>query len=329
MKKYAAPMEGITGYVFRNAHHGVFPGADRYYTPFLSPGTGKALSTREKNDILPEHNRGIKLVPQILTNHAEAFLQTAACVGELGYSEVNLNLGCPSGTVTAKRKGAGFLADRDELDRFFETVFQERERRFPELKISVKTRLGVSEPEEFDALIPIFNRYPISELIIHPRVRVDFYKGIPRMDVFRRSLEKLTLPVCLNGNLFSVEDAEHVWNEYESEKKLQAVMLGRGLIASPWLAQELSGTVLSDGEIVEHVKQFHVALVQGYQEIVSGDTPLLFKMKELWYYLGCHFPDCGKELKRIRKAQHLSEYQAAVDSLLTLEHFQRQAQLSL
>ena len=327
MRIYAAPMEGITGYVFRNAHHQIFPGADRYYMPFLSPGAGCSLTSKERKDILPANNEGVPVVPQVLTNKADLFSGVAELLQEIGYREVNLNLGCPSGTVTSKKKGAGFLGEREELVRFLEAVFEEKENRFPELKISVKTRLGVEDPAEFQQLVPIFNRYPVEELTIHPRVRADFYKGTPRMEEFRLGLEQLKMPVCFNGNLFSAEDMEDFLKTYGMYENLQAVMLGRGMVASPWLLQEITGTKLSENETLEQFKAFHELLLQGYEETLSGDRHVLFKMKELWYYLGQHFPENHKGLKKIKKAQRVAEYRAAAEELLVPEWFEKDAKL--
>ena len=177
-------MEGITGFVFRNAFHQVFSGVDRYYTPFLSPGPDIGIPKRDRRDILPENNRGVPVVPQILTNRAEDFLKTAELLYDFGYREVNLNLGCPSGTVVAKKKGAGFLSEPALLKNFLDDVFYGASRMMPDLRISVKTRIGVNSPEEFPPLLAMFRQYPMSELIIHPRVRKEQYKGLVHMDVF-------------------------------------------------------------------------------------------------------------------------------------------------
>ena len=179
-----APMEGITGFVFRNAFHQVFSGVDRYYTPFLSPGPDIGIPKRDRRDILPENNRGVPVVPQILTNRAEDFLKTAELLYDFGYREVNLNLGCPSGTVVAKKKGAGFLSEPALLKNFLDDVFYGASRMMPDLRISVKTRIGVNSPEEFPPLLAMFRQYPMSEVIIHPRVRKEQYKGLVHMDVF-------------------------------------------------------------------------------------------------------------------------------------------------
>ena len=184
MRRYAAPMEGITGYVYRNAHHRVFGGVDRYFTPFLSPGKKRGLRSRELNDVLPEHNEGVPVVPQILTNDWEDFLHTAEILREFGYEEVNLNLGCPSGTVAAKKRGAGFLGYPEELDLFLGRIFDGTD-----MGISVKTRIGVERPEEFERLLAIYRKYPLRELIVHPRVLRDGYANTPDLPAFLQALE--------------------------------------------------------------------------------------------------------------------------------------------
>ena len=327
MRIYAAPMEGITGYVFRNVHHKIFPGADRYYMPFLSPGDGCSLTAREKKDILPEHNTGVPVVPQILTNRAQRFLEITEHLAALGFDEVNLNLGCPSGTVTSRKKGAGFLSEREQLDAFFEEVFDGIKMRFPQMRVTVKTRLGVDVPEEFAQLVPIFNRYPINELIIHPRVRNDFYKGTPRMETFRQGLEELKMPVCFNGNLFSSGEVKAFLAEYGRCPNLQSVMLGRGMIASPWIPAEMTGQELSETEALERFRLFHEALLEGYEATLPGDRTVLFKMKELWYYVGQHFPDSARMLKRVKKSQRVSEYRSVAEELLVPEHFDKNVKL--
>lgn len=326
MRTSFAPMEGITGYVFRNAHRAVYRGADRYFTPFLAPGASHVLSSREKNDILPENNRNVCLIPQILTNRAEDFLWLCGVLADYGYREVNLNLGCPSGTVTAKKKGAGFLLFRGELDRFLESVFEGIYSEELPVRVSVKTRIGMEDPGEFPDLLAIYNRYPLSELIIHPRIRNDYYEGFPRMEYFRTGLMESAAPVSYNGNLFSAADAKAVAKEWEKVRPgmEQSFMLGRGAVASPWIFEEIcheSDKPCSAGDIRDRFIRFHDLLLEGYEEIMSGDRNVLFKMKELWFYLGCHFPGCEKEMKRIKKAQKLSDYRDAAARLMADSRF--------
>ena len=181
MRYYFAPMEGITSYLHRAIHRRFFPGVDQYYMPFVSPSQGHAFTKREKADLSPEHNAGVPAVPQLLTRRAEDFIWAAGELAYMGYREVNLNLGCPSGTVTAKGKGSGFLAFPEELERFLDEIYGAN---LP-IDISIKTRLGVRDEGEFPALLELYNRYPVKELTIHPRVRTDFYKGAPRQTWFQ------------------------------------------------------------------------------------------------------------------------------------------------
>lgn len=304
MNIYLAPMEGLTGYVYRNVQHKYYGGIDKYFTPFLSPTQNHRLSAREEKEVRPENNRGMTVVPQIMTNKAEDFIWAAKLMGERGYGEVNLNLGCPSGTVVAKKKGSGFLSMPDRLDRFLEQVFDETE-----LDISVKTRIGLVQTEEFGELMEIFNRYPISELTIHPRLRIDYYNTPPHMGIFRMGMEKSRNPICYNGDLFT----EGAYREFtENFPGAKAVMLGRGMIANPGLALEMQG-----GGFMEQSRfqAFHRELLSAYRETIPGDRNVLFRMKEMWSYMTYMFSCPERYVKKIRKSQKMEEYQVAVDSL--------------
>ena len=296
MQFYLAPMEGLTGYVYRSAYHKYFPAADRYFTPFI---TNKKMSSRERNDILPEHNEGMTVIPQILTNQAEDFLSLTKELKEYGYDTVNLNLGCPSGTVTAKGKGAGFLAHPDELDRFFDEVFAKCE------GISVKTRLGVHEASEFDKLLEIYNRYPITELTIHPRVRQDFYKGRVREADFAAALPRCSMPVCYNGDLITERDVSTVSERYPD---LPAVMIGRALIADPSLVARLTGGKAADAKMLE---TFHDTLFVRYCEAFGDSRIAMLRMKEIWFYHLNLFENSEKTGKAIKKAKNTAEFQSA------------------
>lgn len=217
MNYYFAPMEGITGAVFRRTHHEFFPGIDKYFMPFITPTTQEKLTPRQKRDVLPEYNEGVPAVPQLLTRTAADFIWAANTLASLGYAEVNLNLGCPSGTVTAKGKGAGFLAHPDELDRFLDAVFSACT-----VPISIKTRLGVHDPAEFEALLEIYSRYPVAELTIHPRVRQDFYKGRVREDAFgdsRIAVLRMKELWFYFGNLF--ENSEKLQKSIKKAKNAE------------------------------------------------------------------------------------------------------------
>lgn len=308
MKIYFAPMEGITGYVYRNAHHQYYHGVDQYFTPFISPGQTKKLTPRELNDVIPEHNKDICVVPQILTNHEEDFIWAAGKLKEMGYGEVNLNLGCPSGTVVSKNRGSGFLAFPVRLERFLDTVSRELEQM--EMKLSVKTRIGKTDEEEFGDLLRIFNRYELEKLIIHPRLQTDYYRNHPNMEVFRMAVKESRNPVCYNGDLFSPADIEAFQEQFPEVKEL---MLGRGLLTNPELHRMINGEEM-DGK---RLKAFHDAVLNGYRQVIQGDKNVLFKMKELWFYLGNAFEDSKKQVKKIKKTQHMTDYQMEVEQLFS------------
>lgn len=305
MKFYFAPMEGLTGYIYRNAHHAFFPnGIDKYFSPFIFANQSDGFKSRDMNDILPENNREIILIPQLLTNNADDFIHTAKKIQLLGYNEINLNLGCPSGTVVSKGRGSGFLAKRAELDVFLEKIFNH-----PVTKISIKTRIGKDRPEEFSELIEIYNKYPMEELIIHPRVQTDFYKNTPNMEAFSAAFRQSKNPVCYNGDLFTKEDINGFSAGHQG---VETVMLGRGLLMNPGLVNELLYNIKLDKHLL---KSFHDRIYDGYKRILFGDKNVLFKMKELWSYMMVIFCDNAKHAKRIKKSQSLRDYDEAVSLL--------------
>lgn len=302
---YAAPLEGITGFSWRNCHRAHFGGAGRYFTPFISPNQKTTLRTREMRDVLPENNRA-EIVPQLLTRSAEDFLICAEVLRDMGYNEVNLNLGCPSGTVTAKRKGSGLLLYPEELERLLDGIFEGAK-----IKVSIKTRTGFKDHAEFDKLLELFNRYPLSELIVHPRVREDFYAGRPNLDAFSYALQNSRAPVCYNGDIFTQADFDAFIEKFPT---VERIMLGRGLIANPALARLLGG---GEGIDAVSMKAFHDELLAEYNSFGYGDKNVLFKMKELWACL-CHmFPDSKKQVKAILKAQAMADYVGAVNALFS------------
>ena len=298
-------MEGITGYVYRNAHRRVFGGIEKYFTPFLTPNSSKRLLTREMQDVLPENNRGVSVVPQVLTREADHFLWCAEKLSDLGYREVNLNLGCPSRTVTVKGKGAGFLAQPRELSRFLDEVCA----RCP-IRVSVKMRIGMESEQEFPQLLDLVSAYPLSELILHPRLGSQQYLGVPREEAFEYALDHCKVPLVYNGDLF---DAETIRCFRQRHPRVQRCMLGRGLIANPALALEAAGNGRMTAELL---RAFLREVRSGYTIAFHGDERVtLYHLKEMWSYLSRLFPERQKEMKAIRKASRLNAYDAAVEVL--------------
>lgn len=306
MMYYLAPMEGITTYIYRRAYHKYFTPMDKYFTPFLVPHTKKNFTAKELNEILPEHNENMYLVPQILSNDAEGFLKTVKKLEAFGYREINLNLGCPSKTVVSKYRGSGFLAKPEELERFLDEIYDAAE-----AEISIKTRIGKASPEEFERLLKLYNKYPVKELIIHPRVQQDFYKNVPRLEVFEEAVRESKNPLCYNGDIFRAADYEKICRRFPG---VPAVMLGRGIIGNPGLLEEIKGEGIPEAG---RLRAFHDKILEDYTAIGFGDKNVLFKMKEIWCYMGSLFPGGEKQLKKLKKAEKIRNYELAVNELFS------------
>ncbi len=304
MKYYLAPMEGITGHVYRNAYKKYFDNIDKYFTPFIVPNQSLSLKTKELRDLLPENNLGLNIVPQILTNDAEGFILTANKLKQLGYDEINLNLGCPAGTVVSKKRGSGFLAFKDELDKFLDEIYKTCD-----IKISVKTRLGKDSPEEFYKLIEIYNKYPLEELIIHPRTREDFYGNTPNLKIFEEALTLSKHSICYNGDIFTASNYNDIVDKF---KEIDKVMLGRGILANPGLIGEIKENKFLTKETL---KDFHDELFENYTILLNEDKNAMYRMKELWGYMSHIFTNNKKYYKKIKKAQKAKDYKEAVSRL--------------
>ena len=298
MQYYLAPLEGITTYVYRNAYHKYFRKMDKYFTPFIVPHKDKKFNTRELKELSPEHNHGLNVVPQLLTNNAENFLKTAKDIVQMGYDEINLNLGCPSRTVVTKKKGAGFLEYPEELDRFLDEIYGNAN-----FKISVKTRIGKDSPDEFYQLLEIYNKYPIEELTIHPRIQTDYYQNTPNLDMFKVAYEESKNPICYNGDIRTTDDLTSLTQQFPD---LKHVMIGRGIIHNPGLLTTFDKEILLS---------FHNMILEEYIKISSGERNVLFKMKELWFYMLNLFKDAEKIGKKIKKTERLKEYEAIINML--------------
>ncbi len=294
MRYYFAPMEGLTDSIYRRLHHQFFSGVDRYYMPFFSPTIHRTLTHREDRELPMADSVPFCAVPQVLTKVSADFLWAAQVCQERGYGEVNLNVGCPSGTVVAKGKGSGMLRDIAALDRFLDDIFTASP-----LPISVKTRLGLESPEEFPAILEVYNRYPIRELTIHPRVRKQFYSGNVDMVLFRYAAEYSKNPLCYNGDLTSMADIEAIHSAFP---EVESVMIGRGLVADPGM--------LCGGTDVKSLEAFMNALLEEYTVSFGGSRNAMFRLKENWGMLHTRFEGIDKLWKKLRKTTDLEEYRA-------------------
>lgn len=307
MNIYSAPLEGITGSVFRTAQNKYFGGITKYFAPFITPTEKGKLSVKIQNDLAPQFNQNQYTVPQILTDNSDGFLFMCKVLEDkYGYTEFNLNLGCPSGTVVSKGRGSGFLIYTDKLDRFLNDIYKSN------YTISIKTRIGKESPEEFYKLNEIFNRYPVSELIIHPRTRSDMYKNTPNLDIFKYAVENSKHKLCYNGDIFTYNDYLKFTDNF---KNTDTIMLGRGLLINPAFPLEILYNKKADKQ---SLRDFFFEVMDNYSNILSGDTPVMYKMKELSIYLTQNFKDCEKIAKKLKKAKKITDFKSALYELFSL-----------
>ncbi|MEI6892624.1 MAG: tRNA-dihydrouridine synthase family protein [Pontiella sp.] len=306
-----APMRGITTMHYRQAfvHH--FQGLDMEMAPFISTVNADRINPKLLKDVLPENNSGLPLIPQVIGNKADDFVQMNIALHDLGYHEVNWNMGCPHKPIRKKRRGSGLLAYPDTVDTLLDQVCE----RSP-VKLSVKVRLGVVDKSELMKLIPVLNQYPLSEVIIHPRTAEQMYNGSVDLDAFADAFAALEHTVCYNGDINDLAFFQSVEKRFPT---LNRFMLGRGLLANPFLCEEIKGNTsspTSSAHRIERIQAFHDDLLARYESVLHGDQPVLGKMKEFWTYQTLHLSNGRKMFKKLKKAQHLSSYKAIVSEFL-------------
>ena len=309
MNYYTAPMEGLTDRIWRQVHQKWFGAADaptRYYAPFLSPPENRVLIPKKMAELAPEANAGTVVIPQLLARDGELAAWMIGEVRKLGYTEVNLNFGCPSGTVTAKGKGSGMLRDPQKLDAFLDAVFSQAGG-----PVSVKTRLGVARAEEFGEILNVYNKYPLCELTIHPRVMKQLYRGQADREAFATYLPACTVPVCYNGDVTTVDDLRALEAAFPG---LSGIMVGRGLIADPALLRKAVGGPAASRE---ELRGYHDELYHGYTEAFGMASCAVSRMKAHWFYLIHLFDGADALEKPLRKAREGWEYETVVNQIFT------------
>ncbi len=309
MKNYLAPMEGLTGHVFRLTYHKHFKDFDRYFTPFIA--TNDRINFKTKKEIDTDLNYDLDLVPQLMTNKVEDTIILCKDLQKYGYSHININLGCPSGTVVSKKRGSGFLSVPEEMENFFGELFEQLD-----FKISIKTRIGVKSAEEWPRIVEVYKKFPFEEIIIHPRLKEDQYNGKPNIEAFEYAYKNLTVPLIYNGDIYSVSDYRKM---AESFPDMKGIMIGRGILRNPFLIEEISdyisGEEIRSGRLEKEQKQRISAYIRDleayYGEEMPSEKALLYRMKETWLYLAYSFGE-GAELQRIikaiKKCQSMSDY---------------------
>lgn len=306
MKYTMAPMEGIAPFLYRNVQERIFHGAQAYYAPFITTTEKDRIASRYLTDLLPSNNAVPLLIPQIMANDAAAFLRMAEKLRDMGYREINLNLGCPSGTVVKKGRGAGFLRQTDEMRRFFDTVFAV-DRGY---EVSVKTRIGAEDESEADGIFDVFRCYPICEVTVHPRLLSDGYKNDVRLETFAKALAVLKCPVQYNGDVRGVEDERRIASRFPA---VSGVMIGRGALADPGIFRTLRG---GKQTAVGEIALFTRTLTEEYLRTYRSRHTVLVKMKEVWTHLSESFENAERPFKRILKADTLEEMERLAQALM-------------
>lgn len=314
MKIYLAPMEGVTGNTYRRIYGRHFENADRYFTPFISAHE-KRLGKKAINELLPENNPDQNLIPQIMVGTLKEYMELERLIGCYGYNELNINAGCPSGTVVSKNRGSGLLKEWDKLDDLLEQIFD-----YTSQRVSIKTRLGWSDVAEWEQLAKVYGRYPLTEVIIHARVKEEYYKGSPHWECLDIAHEYIKAPIIYNGDIYTVQEAEDLIRKYPW---IDGIMVGRGVLRNPLLIQELEAFVGNNKEKNNEetnnnqlIFDFMSDLFNEYMSIFNSEINTLFHMKELWSHLGASYPDNSKDLKIIYKTKSVSEYKLAVKRIL-------------
>ena len=300
MRYYYAPLEGITDATFRRLHHQYFPGVDKYFMPFLSPTIHRQLTPREERELPKADTLPFTAVPQLLGKNVEDMLWAIEVCKDQGYDEVNINLGCPSGTVVSKGKGSGMLSDPDALDAFLDAIYAGAS-----LPVSLKTRIGVNDSENWGKLLEIYRSYPVKELTVHPRIRKAFYKGDCDMAAFTQAVENAPFPVCYNGNVNSLEDAQKIAAQFPT---VESIMIGRGLVADPGM--------LSGGTDRETLKAFLTELSDTYCTVFGSKRNAIYRMKDNWHYLIGLFEGSEKLWKEMRKSTDYDRFIAIANEII-------------
>lgn len=297
-----APLQGYTDAIYRTIHNKVFGGINCYYSPFIRLEKGE-VRQKDIKDIFPENNEDINLVPQIIVNSNEEFLKLTESVCNLGYKRIDINMGCPFPLQTKKGRGAAILQNTKHLEDIVESINS-----INDIDFSIKMRLGMDSAEEAKGALEIINKAKLHHITIHPRIAKQQYKGEIDYQTFDYIYQNCLHPIIYNGDILSQEDIYNIINIYP---KIEGIMIGRGLLAKPYLAMELNKTIrLSVSERLSMIMKLHDAIYDHYSSVMQGEHQLLLKMKTFWEYLD---EEIGKKpYKAIKKSVNIKKYELAI-----------------
>jgi len=309
MKLFLAPIQGMTIAHYRNAYAEIFGGIDAYYSPFIVTTDEAHLNQSSFKDVLPEHNDNtLNVVPQLLGNNGSDFRLYASTIADMGYKEINWNIGCPSPTVTKKRKGSGILSYPDMIKAFLDEVCQD-----DSYNLTVKTRLGYSDLEEGIKVVELLNEYPLNGVIIHGRTGVQKYGGTVDLDSFEVLRSACKHDVTYNGDIYTYDDFKKISTRFPS---IDNFMLGRGALRDPFLPSTIKNDGIHSADKIIKIRAFHDGVYNHYKNNLSGDKHIIDRMREFWTYTSVHLDPSGKLLKKIKKCKTTAAYLGIVDQML-------------
>jgi tRNA-dihydrouridine synthase len=304
----SSPLQGFTDFRFRNAFHRYFGGIDTYYSPYIKLNGKLVIKGSYERDILPENNTTLEVIPQIITNDAEEFLFVANYVQQLGYKELNWNLGCPYPMVAKCGMGSGLISNTSQIEHILKRVHNETD-----IIVSMKMRMGYENPTEILDVFPILEQYPIKNIAIHARIGKQLYKGGVDLDSFQKCLDTSKQKIYYNGDITSVEKFRIMQERFPS---IDHWMIGRGLIADPFLPSMIkNNTTEYPKNKLEIFEAFHDTIYQEYDAYLSGPTPIRMKMLGFWEYFSESFSNPQKTFKKIKKAGNSKNYEIAVKEI--------------
>ena len=310
----SSPLQGFTDFRFRNAQNKIFGGIDTFYSPYIRLNGKMVIKPSYERDLLPENNLELEVIPQVITNDADEFLFVAKYVRELGYKELNWNLGCPYPMVTKSGMGSGLISNPDKINTILHRAHSESD-----ILVSMKMRLGYENSEEILDVLPILDTYPIKNIAIHARIGKQLYKGGVNLDAFQLCVDNTKHKLYYNGDITSVAKFREMQERFPS---IDHWMIGRGLISDPFLPSMIRNNTLEYPENkIELFSAFHDTLYAIYSESLSGSTHILLKMYHLWEYFSATFSNPHKVLKKIKKAQSIRNYEAAVAEIFKNDKF--------
>lgn len=305
---YLAPIQGFTEHIFRNVFHQHFGGIDIAIAPFITLVKGKRVNMNHLQDLWPENNKCLKIIPQVIGNEPDLFIMMARDLQQLGYESVNWNLGCPKPQVTKKQRGSGLLPYPDQIREILEEVLAS-----VRINISVKTRLGLASPDEFDKLVPVFNRFNLEYLVIHPRLGIQMYDGRVNLEKLDGLLPQIRQKVIYSGDINSLPDYKKLKKRYPA---INDWMLGRGLISNPFLAEEIMGfpqQTAHDREV--RFGNFHNDLFEALSEKSVKEKSFVNKIKEYWKSFSAMFVEEDAVFNFIKTAQSGDELMEKINGV--------------